>query len=280
MTQQQLNVVSVGRQAVSSTATGASSTVPSAVVQQVVDLERLLKTPLPVQLRIDLLQGLESHLATALGTLRQVVAQWSHAKAIRERLLALEQRLYDLMIRNLKHALVELDRSRRAYDDTASRDRGWLVRALFGYLGRQIEHSARWDRPWQPGAWQELHDTYAYLVRRSDLAMDAEEGAQNRRFDAAAEYKRLLLVGLMKDSVPPAERTDRLFRLLSRWAGETTLTEADSFSGSFGHLVVEISRDGPARKIAGAIDFGLNGWVLQPAPAFQEFVAGLAEPRF
>lgn len=181
-----------------------------------------------------------------------------------------------LTAKNLKIALEDYDRSPLAHADGAAAERFWLVSHLFRLFSREIEYCVNWDRPWPPFMWQELHDLYFYLYSRKDLALDPEGTGPAGAYDAEQEYKRLLLLGLVKLLVRPGDRSPMLIRGLPAWAEMSELKEIGAFAGTFDLFVVEIFSDEPPRQHAGALDAGFNGWVLQPAQGFLDYVAGIS----
>lgn len=249
-----------------------------AVVKLIVNLERLAKSGVPAQRRIDLLRGLEARVITVLFSLPKSVAttrQSGQAAGI-----SVEQRIYGLMVKNLKLALIDLDRSEVAFSRGASEDLWWLVRHLFLFLGRSIEYSVRADRPWVPGIWSELHDIFFYLVTRRDVSVGGESASNDLTFDSETEYKRLLLLGLIGQLVAAADRTPQLLRLLTIWAKETRLKGLATYDGALNVYVVEVAKDMPASKCSGDIEYGFNGWVLEPTQAFHDHLAGLSRNAF
>jgi hypothetical protein len=249
-----------------------------AVVDVIVKLERLHKSELAPRVRIALLRSLAPRVLQVVGALSRAVALPRHQAPDAERRPTLAQRADGLMESNLKLALTTLDRSGQAFEPGAAADRQWLVRQLFTFLGRQIEDSVRSDRPWVPGVWQELHDLYLYLTRRPDVGLDEGQAPADASFDPETEYKRLLLLGLIKSALAPGQPSDRVFHALTVWARGSWIRQPGACDGAFGVYVVEISRDAPPKECVGLIDVGVNGWVLEPAHAFKDYVAGLAGP--
>jgi hypothetical protein len=215
-----------------------------------------------------------------VGAMSQAVAVPRHQERNVDRRPTLTQRVDGLMESNLKQALTTLDRSGQAFEPGAAADRQWLVRQLFLFLGRQIEDSVRSDRPWVPGVWLELHDLYFYLTRRPDVGPTEGQAPTHASFDPETEYKRLLLLGLIKSALAPGQRSDRVFHALTVWARESAIREPGAYDGAFGIYIVQISKDAPPRESAAVIDVGLNCWVLEPAQGFKDYVAGFAGSTF
>jgi hypothetical protein len=247
-----------------------------AVVSLMVKLERMARSDIPPEQRLSLLKAVEPSVLRLGEGMPKPVAAARHSGAKGPGGQTLEQRLYCLTAKNLKITLASFDRSPLAYQEGADADRSWLVRHLFELFGREIEYSVRWDRPWPPFMWQELHDLFFYLSSRKDLALGTGAADEVFGFDPEHEYKRLLLLGLVKLLVRPADRSPLLYRGLSAWARGSSLKEAAGYGGTFDLFVVEMYCDEPPRQHAGSLDPGFNGWVLEPAAGFLDYVAGLS----
>jgi hypothetical protein len=250
----------------------------TSVVELIVRLERLFKTEMPVERRIDVLRRLDFRAIGIVSQLAKSVAKSQHSPSSKG--LTVEQRIHCLMAKNLKRALSDSDRSLAAYSGSAGEDRWWLVQHLFLFLGRSIEQSLLEDRPWAPGVWSELHDLFFYLVSRRDVSLGGHRRERDRAFDPETEYKRLLLLGLVPRPVASMERLHELLRLMPAWAQQTALSEPAPYDGKFDLCVVEIAKDTPPSETADAVQAGANIWVLEPAAGFLEAIAALPGPFF
>jgi len=257
----------------------ASVSLSRSLVDIVVKLQRLSRSDFGPRVRIALLRSLAPQVHQVVGALSPAVVSSRQREPSARKGATLTECVLGPMQTNLKLALMALDRSSGAFAPGAAEDRRWLVAELSHSLGGQIEDCVRSDRPWVPGVWQELHDLQVYRARRLGVALDEDQGVGDTGDDQDVEYKRLLLLGLTKALLAPEQRSDRLFRSLHLWARESALREPDTYEGVFGLCVVEISKDAPPREVSGSIDVGFNGWVLEPASAFGDYVAGLARPQ-
>jgi len=108
------------------------------------------------------------------------------------------------------------------------------------------------------------------------------EGQDDRtcadELDPDTEYKRLLLLGLVRDLAPVPDRPPELFEALEPLAKESRLLQAESYYGAFDLYVVEISRDEPAHP-SGLIEMGFNGWIFKPAKEFFSLLSGLGSAK-
>lgn len=187
------------------------------------------------------------------------------------------QRLLERMCRNLDHLLLALDRRRFRGDDSDAADRRWTIHQLFRFLGYQVEYGILGDRPWPARTWQRLHDLFEYLIERGDLEPGNPCSESRKGFDPETAYKRLLLLSL----APRLRGTGRLDPAtsedLAAWGERTRLVEPAGRLGDYGLLVVESSRDAPARFRPQPADDPWRGWVLEPPTEFLAF-AGIERP--
>lgn len=249
--------------------------VSHALVALIVKLERMIKSDIPVERRLELVRSIEPQVIQAGAGMPKPVAaarQPDDKGAVGQ---ALEQRIYCLTAANLTLALEALDRSPLTFTEGAASDRWWLVTHLFGLLRRQIEFSVRWDRPWPPQVWKQLHDLRLYLIARTDIMIGTGGEGPGFAFDPDQEYKCLLLLGLIARLVRPEKRSELLFWALPLWAKESRLREPSAFESLFNFYLVDISRDEPLRLSMGTLQPGFNGWVLEPAEAFLAYVTRL-----
>ncbi len=242
-----------------------------AVVRLIVELGRIADRPLPAGRRISLLRELESKVTSVSSRIPEPVVssrRFGSEQAVGQ---TCEQRLGLLMIKNLKVALDDLDRSEVAYSRTSAGMRSWLLKRLYRIVGQQIEYAVRWDRTYPPGVWETLHELYFYLRSREDIRGALNAGASGKPFDPEIEYKRLLLFGLVGQLVPAADRSPLLYEALESLAGYSKLEHPASYGGAFDMFVVEIAQDKPPH-VSGVLDHGLNGWVLEPGREFLDLV--------
>jgi len=228
-----------------------------AVPELIVQLDRLLASPLDLETRYPMaraLKGVVLHIAAALPKTGAASGG-----------LSLEQRLYDAMARNCKRLLQDLDRQRFGPVDDQPRRRQWALRNSFRFLGRQILHALGCGRPWPKGVWQDLHDLYVYVVvRGNDTEPRSAVGV--RGFDPERAYKRLLLVGLVADLVDRQGISGAVMARLAAIADECALLEPDALIGEHGLTLVEVSCDRPPRLKPERLQDPFRGWVLR-APA-------------
>jgi hypothetical protein len=245
------------------------------VIRLIIDLQRLAGSGMPLQRRIDLLRGAEPKVLWIVHSLPKPVAEARRLDRGRGgKALTLEQRIYGLMAENLRFALTELDRSVKAFGEGASEDRRWLVRHLFLFLAKQLEYSLVWGRAWVRGNWRELHDLYLYLANRPDIKLGSDRSLVDAPFDPEAEYKRLLLIGLLKPRVEREERLSRVLRQLPLWAMQSALS-APSADGGVGRIyAVEAARDQPPTESSRAFELGFHGWILAPCDDFVAYLGG------
>jgi hypothetical protein len=233
------------------------------VVSLIVRLELMIRTEVPVIQRIRLMHSLEPQILRAASGIAKPVVRPRQESGGGP---TLEQRLYGLSVSNLKQALEDLDRSPEAYTEAAAGQRQWLVRHLLRFFGRALEYCVRWNLPWPPRLWGELHETFFYLIAREHLRLGQPPG---EAFDPELEYKRLLLLGLLQEQ---ASARDLPLDRLRDWAAASRLSRPAAFSGAFGIYVVEVYRDRPPREQASPLEPGFNGWVLEPAAAFADWL--------
>lgn len=247
-----------------------------AVLTLLARLERLHESDMSAQQRIALLMLLEPQIEPlAIGLAKPVVPPRQSDDA-RKPGPSLEQRLYLLAAKNLARGIEALDQSPQAFSDEAANQRWWLVKHLLRALARTVEYCFRWDRAWPPEVWERSHDLYFYLNARPDLRLGRGYDRGARVLDPQTEYKRLLLLGLAHDQVPPEARAAVLAGPLREWAEQSRLRDPGGYEGAFGIYVVEIARDHPPWEYPVALASGFRGWVLEPAPSFLHRIRALA----
>ncbi len=233
------------------------------------ELDRLRAASLDVEDRIELLQALKKPVLKAAASLPKPTPGSRTALRTADGGMTLEQRLINLMITNLRQALYEYDRaqgSRLADDDGL---RIWLLQQVFRFFGRQLRYTVDWDRSWPGHTWQELHDLFVYLVVRGSVAMDSAftVAVFDDELDAATEYKRLLLLGLVDELTQRATASDAYFHLLKRWSVDSTLVEPEKLLGHRDQIQVVVTQDAPPQLLRGTLEASFRGWVLRPAQA-------------
>jgi len=246
----------------------------TSVVKLIVKLEQLAKVGVSVSRRIHLLREVDTKIGQVEAR-RASKDGGADKQAEPPKGLSIEHRIYCLMVTNLKLALVGLDQSLKARARASATDRPWLIRRLFKYFAKSIELSMTADRPWVPGVWCELHELYYYLISRQDAGIDETRELPDETFDPEREYKRLLLVGLVRQINKMADRMPELMARLPDWAEQTRLKDPRIHEGTFDVYLVEIPKDVPARKCPDVVQATSSAWILEPAPGFLNYVSGL-----
>jgi hypothetical protein len=258
---------------------GFDRTAGRAVVDLIVELEYLARIKSPPNKRIALLKVLEPRVLKTGEGLPSFVALARQSQGNGTGRQSLAQRLYRLLSKNLKMTLEDFDCSPLVFADAAGDQRSWLVRSLFRLFGREVEYSVQCNRAWPPSMWREIHDLYLYLSSRRDIDFDTDDTIPGGAFDPEQEYKRLLLLGLVKEFGCPMDPSSTPHRSLRVWARESLLHEPRVFAGTFNLCVVDIFCDEPPRQHAAALDPGFSGWVLEPAQGFLDYCADCATFR-
>jgi hypothetical protein len=243
-----------------------------AVVSLILKLEQAARSELPIAERLAMLRELKPRISKVTKRMPKPVASARRNGAAASVGQTMEQRINLLFSKNLKLALDDLDHSSLTYSGTSAKVRAWLLRNLFRVLGRQVEYSVRWDKSYPRDTWSMLHELYFYVSAREDVTGVLSDDRSDEAFDPVVEYKHSLLLGLVEQMVPHAERSSLLYEALPSLAVESRLEHPASYSGSFDMFVVEIARDEPPR-VSGVLDYGFNGWVLEPAREFRDLVA-------
>jgi len=240
-----------------------------AVPQYLLRLERLSRVALPAAVRIDALRLLlRPTLALARGL--PELSQAAEAPA-----LSIRQRLYCLLVKNLKQGLRDLDGCEAAFEARSNADRRWLVEQLFRLLGRQIEYGAQSDRPLPDGTWRELHDLDTYWQGRAALAAVSDLDPSSADDDPHQVYLRLLLLGLAQRLSGDAQVASRIQGKLPLWASQSRLADPAAYVGEIRPIIVEIALDEAPRQAPGLLAAPFHGFVLVP-PA--DFLAEVQPP--
>jgi hypothetical protein len=160
--------------------------------------------------------------------------------------------------------LERLDRSARGVLVNPEAERAWLVGEMFDWLGRQIELGVLRGKTWPPHTWQELHDLYFYVNNRMPAARPrvAQAAGAYSGNDPHTAYKRLLILGLYAEQGGDTLRGPDQAQRLADWARTSTLEDAGLYFGYLGTYLVEVSRDTPPRRLAGALGSANRAWVL------------------
>ena len=262
----------------------------NAVAQLIVKLDRMSRVAMPVSERRSLLRELQRPLSKAAAALPKAVEGERGQDQGDGYTLLLEQRLYCLMVKNLKQLLKDLDSSMNAYSTVADKRRRWALRRLFHFLGKQIELGLLRGFALPRYSWRELHDLYDYALARGIVRVRGKVrlGGRDSAFDPEREYKRLLLLGLAGRLVQNRPWSEFVQDRIEFWVGDTSLEHPDAFVGEFDLYVVEKSKDSPPRQLQGQLTDSFAGWVLlrpsgflsdevavpQPIPAAEPIHAG------
>lgn len=237
-----------------------SLTVRHALPELIVRLTGLLGTPLDTETRYLMLRALKGAVLRVAQALPHASAR-SHGAADGGQ-VGLGQRLFDAMARNCIRLLQDLDRERFGGTEERAERRLWAVRNAFRFIGRAVLCAVDSGRPWQPGLWQALHDLYVYLVVRGGHGEPLVQGGE-RAFDAQQAYKRLVLVGLVAELVGTGCLDADVRSRLAAIADDARLAESEALVGEYDLILVEVSRDQPARIKSDRLQDPFRGWVLQ-----------------
>jgi hypothetical protein len=238
------------------------------------ELSRLREARMDAEERVELMQALKRPVLKAAASLPKPTP--GSRTALRAAGgMTLEQRLIHMMIGNLRQTLYDYDRaqgSRLVEDDGR---RVWLLQQVFRFFVRQMRYAVDWERPWPVHTWQDLHDLFVYLVVRGSVPLDSAftVAAFDDEFDAAVEYKRLLLLGLVDGLTQRRAQTDAYFHLLKRWAADSSLVEPEKAMGRQDVIAVHVTQDAPPQLVRGKLTISFRGWVLRPAEGCVSFIA-------
>lgn len=252
-----------------------------AVPQLIVKLDRLSRVAMTPVGRCNLLRELERPVLKAVAALPKLVDEGREQDQNEASTLLLEQRLYCLMIKNLKQLLRDLDDSIKDNSIKVDKRRGWALHNLFSFLGRQIELSLFWGQPLPRHTWAELHDLYAYVVERGIVSLVGRSLhiGHSDDFDPEREYKRLLLLGLAGRLLRNRPWSDLVKDKIDSWVADTSLQNPVAFAGETGLYVVETSKDAPPRQLQEILTESFCGWVLMRPAGFLTDVVANREVR-
>ena len=248
-----------------------------AVPQVFVKLDRMSRVSMSASRRLGILHELKRPLLKlAFGLPKPVVSATVRSAGSEE--MMLEQRLYCLVIKNLRQALRDLDFSEGSFSAEMDKRRRWVLRNLFRFFGRQVAFGLLWRYRVPEHTWSVLHDLYSYMTVRGIARPGVIARRQGRGddFDPQQEYLRILLMGLAGCMLPMSQITPGLLERLDAWAVESRLGDPHAYIGDHDLFIVELSKDLPPRQVVGVLTESFRGWVLIPSPGFIQF-AGTRE---
>jgi hypothetical protein len=245
-----------------------------ALTRLMLELTRVREARLDAAERVELMHLVKRPVLTAIASLPKPTPA-SHPVPRGARGMTLEQHLMQLMIENLRQALHDYDRAQgsRLVDDHGQRT--WLLQQVFRFFARQLRYAVDWNRPWPVGVWRDLHDVFVYLVGLGSVALHSgfAVAAFDDELDAAIEYKRLLLLGLVDRHTDRLTTTKAYFHLLKHWSADSMLLAPEKALGKQDVIRVQVNHDGPPQLVRGVLDASFRGWVLHPADACVGYLA-------
>jgi len=189
-----------------------------------------------------------------------------------------EQRVICSWCGNLQRLLVDLGQPRYAGHASFGVYREWVLRQLLKGLGSAVESAVRAEEPAPPGTWKSLHDLFVYLDGRDELAGTTPSG--RAAFHPEADYKRLLLMGALAEYVRAARILEEIGPRLHAWALDSQVWPDVRVVGESALLRLTLSADAPPRHARPGDPQPYNGWVLEPAQGYTDYLAGYAlRPR-
>ena len=241
-----------------------------AVPQLIVKLDRLSRVAMSAVGRRNLLREIVRPLLKAAEALPKTSDEGRDQEQGESQALLMEQRLYCLMVKNLKQLLRDLDESTDEPSTKVDERRRWALQNLFRFLGLQIELSLfrGWPLPHQ--SWGELHDLYSYVVNRRIVSLidwGRRKGIDDE-FDPEREYKRLLLLGLAGRLVRHPPWSDLVKDKIDSWVADTSLQHPSAFVGETALYVAETSTDLPPHQLTDPLSDSFRGWVLMRPAGF------------
>jgi hypothetical protein len=183
--------------------------------------------------------------------------------------LTLEQRLTRSWCNSLQRLLVDLGQPRYGRDARCAVYREWTLRQLLKGFDHAIEYAVRAEQPAPGGTWRALHELFAYLEGRDEVQGSAALG---RRFDPGAEYRRLLLLGLIGECADTARVLREIGGKLHSWGESSALRRGECVVGETQLLRVDLDRDGPPRRHCAGVEEPYRGWLLEPPRAFCDYL--------
>lgn len=239
-------------------AAGPGVAVPGFIVR----LDRISRLALSAEQRLELLRGLKRPILTLAAELPKPLR--GGGRLVPRGGVSLEQRLYCLMIKNLKQALLDLDYSGQPLSAEVEKRRRWTIRNLYRFMARQIGTEVFWQLALPEGTWHELHDLNAYVTARAFARPRLAARRRGEDFDPDSEYRCLLLLGLMGRLAAGSAIPSWILDALPHWAAETRLADPNPYVGEVGQFVVDLSRDTAPRRVEGPISDVFHGFVLVP----------------
>ncbi len=185
-----------------------------------------------------------------------------------------EQRVICSWCGNLQRLLVDLGQPRYAGQASFGVYREWVLRQLFKGLGSAVESAVRSGESALPGTWKSLHDLFVYLDGRDELGGTAAHGRAG--FNPEVEYKRLLLMGALAEYVRAVWILEAIGPRLREWASDSQVRPDVRVVGASALLRLTLSEDAPPRHARPGDAQPYNGWVLEPAQAYTDYLAGYA----
>ncbi|WP_020505093.1 hypothetical protein [Lamprocystis purpurea] len=190
------------------------------------------------------------------------------------RSLTPEQRVICSWCGNLQRLLVDLGQPRYAGQASFGVYREWVLRQLLKGLGNAVESAVRTGESAPPGTWKSLHDLFVYLDGRDELAGTAAYGRAG--FHPEVDYKRLLLMGALAEYVSAARILEAIGPRLREWAFDSQVRPDVRVVGESALLRLTLSEDAPPRHARPGDAQPYNGWVLEPAQAYTDYLADYA----
>ncbi|WP_295580943.1 hypothetical protein [uncultured Lamprocystis sp.] len=185
-----------------------------------------------------------------------------------------EQRVLCSWCGNLQRLLVDLGQPRYAGHASFGVYREWVLRQLIKGLGSAVESAVRFDEPAPPGTWKSLHDLFVYLDGRGELTGTTLPGRGGCHPEV--DYKRLLLIGALAEYVHAALIFEEIGPRLHGWAFDSQVRPDVRVVGESALLRLTLSADTPPRHARPGDAQPYNGWVLEPAQAYTDSLAGYA----
>lgn len=244
------------------------------VPQLIVKLDRMSRVALSVTERRNFLRALERPLLDAVHRIPKPPEQRRPQQPGEIQSLTLEQRLYCLVVKNLKQLLADRDAYTANLGARNDKGRRWVLQNLFFYLGRQIEFGLFRGLPLPQNTWLELHQVYGYVATQELASADLGYGqagpraAPGEAFDPDREYKRLLLLGLAGRLNQDRRWGEFVQERIADWVADTSLRPPEAYVGELDLYVVETGKDVPPRQVKGALKASFRGWILMRRAGF------------
>lgn len=243
------------------------------IPQVLLTLDRIRDQAMEPERRLSMLRALKDQVEAILAALpesasRTAMDELESSPAAPA--LTLKQRLSRSWCMNLQRLLADLGRPRYAGYTRFSVYREWTLRQLLRGYEQGIESAVRSEQTPATGTWKALHDLFVYLEGRGEL--DGLAATGRPRVQPGTQYKRLLLIGAIGGYV----NTGRILRdigpRLSEWAAASDLRPADGALDESHLLWIDVSRDDPPRRRPRSVDAAYQGWILDPARAFSDYL--------